>query len=179
MCYLVGERPSRRRPKRHWNDLLNYVHHVQYGGVFFLGIFFIFFREFFSDSAFLLWLLFCFCCSFAFAVFLLLLLFCFCCFFASAAVPLLLLFCFCCFFCFCCLSAFVAFLLLLLVCFCCSAFTLRVFRVLRTSRTLRTLRESGWEACAFTRVILVPFFARAFFWFCAARFSTFPCRGKI
>ena len=28
MCYLVGERPSGRHPKRHWNDLLNYVHHV-------------------------------------------------------------------------------------------------------------------------------------------------------
>ena len=28
MCYLVGERPSGRHPKRHWNDLLNYVHNV-------------------------------------------------------------------------------------------------------------------------------------------------------
>ena len=28
MCHLAGERPSGRHPKRHWNDLLNYVHHV-------------------------------------------------------------------------------------------------------------------------------------------------------
>ena len=122
MCYLVGERPSRRRPKRHWNDLLNYVHHVQYGGVFFLGIFFIFFGNFFRIllfcfgcfSAFLLLLLFCFCCFFAFAALLLLLLFCFCCCSAFAALLLLLLFLLLLPFCFCCLSAFVACLLLLL-----------------------------------------------------------------
>ena len=87
-----------------------------FGGVFFLGIFFIFFREFFSDSAFLLWLLFCFSAS---AALLLLLFFCFCCSFAFAAFLLLLLFRFCCSFAFAVFFAFVAFLLLLPFCFCC------------------------------------------------------------
>ena len=89
---------------------------VNWGGVFFLGIFFIFFREFFSDSAFLLWLLFCFSAS---AALLLLLFFCFCCSFAFAAFLLLLLFRFCCSFAFAAFFAFVAFLLLLPFCFCC------------------------------------------------------------
>ena len=88
----------------------------KYGGVFFLGFFFIFFREFFSDSAFLLWLLFCFSAS---AALLLLLFFCFCCSFAFAAFLLLLLFRFCCSFAFAAFFAFVAFLLLLPFCFCC------------------------------------------------------------